>query len=71
MRRAQEEARRKKLEAEADNWNRARVLRSYVAGREESLGRIESPNEEKAQISDWITWAKNYADSLDPSNRTL
>jgi hypothetical protein len=71
MRRAKEEARRKKLEDEANNWHRATALRSYIARREEFLYRIEGTNEEKAQISDWINWAKNYADSLDPSNRTL
>jgi hypothetical protein len=71
MRRAKEEARRKKLEDEANNWHRVTVLRSYIARREEFLYRIQGTNEEKPQISDWINWAKNYADSLDPSNRTL
>jgi len=71
MRRAKEEARRKKLDDEANNWHRAAVLRSYIAQREEILCHIEATGEEKAQISEWINWAKKYADSLDPSSRTL
>jgi hypothetical protein len=71
MRRAKEEARQKKLEDEANNWHRATMLRSYIARREEFLHRVEGTSDEKAQISDWINWAKDYANSLDPSNRTL
>jgi hypothetical protein len=71
MRRAKEEARRKKLEDEASNWHRSRMLRSYIAQREEYLGQTEATAEEKAQTSDWLNWAKNYADSLDPSSRNL
>lgn len=71
MRRAIEEARQKKLEDEAKNWHRATVLHSYIARPEEFLDRLEGTNEEKAQISAWITWTRVYGDSLDPSNRTL
>jgi hypothetical protein len=46
-------------------------LRSYLPTREEFLPHIESTDDQKAQISHWITWAGDYADSLDPSNRTL
>jgi hypothetical protein len=66
MRRAKEEARRKKLEDEVNNWHRAGVLRSYVAQREEFLYRIEGTNEEKAQILDWINWAKKLCRFVRP-----
>jgi len=71
MRRAKEEARRKKLEDVATNWQRASMLRSYLDRREEFFGGVVGTDDEKAQISEWLLWARQYADSLDPSSRKL
>nr|WP_320190109.1 hypothetical protein [uncultured Desulfobacter sp.] len=51
---------------DSDNWNKAFALRRYIAEVEKCLKNGESIPFIEASAEDWIEWAKNQADRLDP-----
>jgi molybdopterin converting factor small subunit len=50
----------------SDNWNRAFVLRQYIAEVEKCLKNGDSISFIEGSAEAWIEWAKNQADRLDP-----
>ena len=67
--RQQEEARQKKLIADAEAWSRAELLREYTAAHEYRLSSENFTEADSSQISRWLAWTKEYADSIDPFKR--
>ena len=63
----QERTQRAALIAESRRWNEARILRDYLAHRQEQFHKAAT---ESATFSAWISWAKLVADELDPSSNT-
>lgn len=51
---------------DSDNWNRAFVLRQYIAEVEKCLKNGDSISFIEGSAEAWIEWAKNQADRLDP-----
>ncbi len=66
QKRQEELARRQALEQEATNWAKAQQLRAYLSALKDMLnakhGEIQSGN----QADQWLTWAHQHADRLDP-----
>jgi hypothetical protein len=61
-----EEARIQRLQAGADNWNRAKLIREYVLAqieRKKQQGKELGP---ETGLGKWATWALQQADRLDP-----
>jgi len=53
------------LEVEAENWYRAQRIRGYIEA--VAMARVPGdPNLDDASIDQWITWAQQQADRLDP-----
>jgi hypothetical protein len=52
------------LEAQAHAWHRARVIRAFVAEVERLA--LASGGTLPTEIAQWLTWAKDQADRLDP-----
>lgn len=63
QRRAEEIERFKKLEGQANDWERASKLRTYVNAVEERAG-VEG--QLTTEITEWVAWARAKADWLDP-----
>ena len=61
----QELTRRKELETDAENWQKAQMIRSFISATEET-NKNPGINDE---LAGWITWANNYADLIDPLSR--
>lgn len=61
-----EQARRKQLHEDADQWYSAARIREYLAAVKNllDLGRYEATRHEA--ITEWIEWAAWYADEIDP-----
>jgi len=65
-RRENEKRRRKELEEEATQWQKSQTLRHYI---EEVARRAETQSltdEKRREIEDWLGWAREHADRLDP-----
>jgi len=65
-RRQKKKRRRKALEEEAIQWQKSRTLRRYV---EEVARRAETQfltDDKRREIENWLGWAREHADRLDP-----
>lgn len=67
MRVEQERARRDKLIAASKRWREARILREYVAYRQERAKAGATDN----TLAEWVLWANSVADDLDSSGTTV
>ncbi len=56
---------------DSDNWNKAFALRQYIAEVEKCLKSGESIPFIEGSAEDWIEWAHNQADRLDPMKDSL
>ena len=56
----------KALEAEVHNWKRAEGIRAYVAAVETNAARGDGRIELNSDLGQWIAWARQKADWLDP-----
>ena len=61
-----EEARVTKLISEAENWKRSQVLREYIVEIEKHKAGDELPFSLDKPLADWLKWAHDQADWLDP-----
>jgi hypothetical protein len=60
-----EEKKIKRLEREAAHWKRAQCIREYIAAvREKTV--TETDSAEVAKTQEWIRWAEQQADRIDP-----
>lgn len=62
----EELARRQALEQEAVNWAKAEQLREYLAALKEMLIAKHGEIQPESQADQWLTWAQQHADRLDP-----
>ena len=61
-----ETARREAFEADFSKWEKADRMRQYLDKYEASLAEQELSHEEMANKKEWLQWARNHADLVDP-----
>lgn len=62
----EEQARRQRLEEEAASWTKAQQLRAYLAALKAMLTGKHGEIQLGSQADQWLTWAYQHADRLDP-----
>lgn len=65
-RRLEEKRRAEDLEHQADRWARSRRIRAYLTAVEEWGRRADRPPDPAGELARWLTWARDYAERLDP-----
>jgi hypothetical protein len=68
-RRRKEEEKIKHLEKVVANWNQSRRIREFLSEVEKAA--TENPAKKTENLSDWLSWAHAYADSIDPIHLTF
>jgi len=58
------------VEQQAADWRRSGDLRAYVSAMEEVIENMTDSDQRKAAV-EWVSWAKAYADAVDPLQRKL
>ena len=66
QKRQEELARRQALEQEVANWAKAQQLRAYLAALKDMLNAKHGAIQSGSQADQWLTWAHQHADRLDP-----
>lgn len=66
QKRQEEQASRQKLEQEAANWTKSQQLRAYLAALKDMLIDKHGEIQSGSQAEQWLTWAHQHADRLDP-----
>ena len=66
QKRQQELASRQKLEQEATSWAKAQQLRAYLAALKDMLNAKHGEIQSGSPADQWLTWAHQHADRLDP-----
>jgi len=66
QKRQEELVRRQALEQEATNWVKAQQLRAYLAAVKDRLHAKHGEIQSESQAGQWLTWAHQHADRLDP-----
>ena len=61
-----EKARREAFEVDFAKWEKADRMRQYLDKYEASLVEQELSDEEMANKNEWLLWARNHADLVDP-----
>jgi hypothetical protein len=68
-RRRKEEEKIKHLEKLVANWNQSRRIREFLSEVEKAAAEI--PAKKTDNLSDWLSWARAYAESIDPIHLTF
>lgn len=68
-RREEEIKRRDKLESDANQWRKSENIRKYIAAYEAKLIELKGAIASGSEEDEWLKWARNYAELLDPLNR--
>ncbi|HZD41956.1 MAG TPA: hypothetical protein VE131_14630 [Terriglobales bacterium] len=68
-RRRKEEEKIKHLEKLVTNWNQSQRIREFLSEVEKAAA--ENPAKKTDNLSDWLSWAHAYADSIDPIHLTF
>jgi hypothetical protein len=68
-RQRKEEEKIKHLEKLVANWNQSQRIREFLSEVEKAAA--ENPAKETDNLSDWLSWARAYADSIDPIHLTF
>jgi DNA repair exonuclease SbcCD ATPase subunit len=68
-RRRKEEEKIKHLEKLLANWNHSQKIRQFLTEVERAV--IENEYKTTANLTAWIAWARDYADSIDPIHLTF
>jgi len=58
--------RRDRLREQIDAWQEATRVRSSCDALQQHLARTPAPEADTHAVLEWITWARSYADSIDP-----
>jgi len=66
IKRQEELTRRQALEQEATNWAKAQQLRTYLSALKDMLTTKHGEIQPGSQADQWLTWAYQHADRLDP-----
>ncbi|MFG2402590.1 hypothetical protein [Streptomyces lydicus] len=60
----------KALREQADAWNEAGRIRAYCDALDQHISTaLTGSPEDQQSVTEWITWARNYADRIDPVHR--
>jgi len=70
-RRRKEEERIKNLEKLVANWDQSRKIREFVAAVEKAMAEAKENGITTPDLSEWFSWARGYADSIDPIHLTF
>lgn len=70
MKREEELARRQRLEEEAANWAKAQQLRAYLAALKEMLTAKHGEIQLGSHADQWLMWAHQHANRLDPLSKS-
>jgi len=65
-RREEENRRREKLEGDVALWRKSRDIREFIHAYESKLIERKGTIDPDSNQAAWLTWAKNYANSIDP-----
>jgi hypothetical protein len=67
--RKKEEVKQRAFRADVEQWNLCKMMREYIGERERALesNSLDPGLYERAQ--EWIAWAKQYVERIDPLNR--
>jgi hypothetical protein len=68
-RRRKEEEKIKHLKKLVGNWNQSQRIREFLSEVEKAAA--ENPAKKTENLSDWLSWAHAYADSIDPIHLTF
>jgi hypothetical protein len=68
-RRRKEEEKIKDLEKWIANWDQSRRIREFLSEVEKAAAK--SPAKKTDNLSDWLSWAHAYAESIDPIHLTF
>lgn len=64
--RKKEEAKRQAFRTEVEQWNLCRMMREYIVEREHALENTTLEPELREKALEWIAWAKQYVENIDP-----
>jgi hypothetical protein len=56
------------LMSQVDNWQKARLIRQFLKAAEKTAIHKNGQYAKDSEFSQWLAWANNYADSIDPLN---
>jgi hypothetical protein len=70
-RQRREEEKIKDLEKWVANWNQSNKIRQFLAAVERALAEAKQKQAETPDLSEWLSWARGYADSIDPIHLTF
>ena len=65
-RRQEKQKRLQDLENQALRWTKASQLRAYIAEVEKKASGSDLPTEEQERLANWLRWAREHADRIDP-----
>ena len=68
-RRRKEEEKIKKLETLVANWHRSEKIRQFLSEIEKAAA--ENQDKHTGDLTEWLSWARDYADSIDPIHLTF
>jgi len=69
--RAKEKGRLEVLEQQAAAWSRSERIRAFVGAVESGIASIEMSEDQRNRANDWMAWARNHADQIDPVRNIL
>ena len=70
-RRVEQEKQIRELESFVMTWDKSRKIREFMLAVESELLERQGSIDETSQVSEWISWARKYADTIDPIVQTF
>jgi hypothetical protein len=67
--RLEEERKRRLLESDLPARAKSQEIRAYVEGARTAAARRANPDAGRGELEEWLSWAANYADRIDPALR--
>ncbi len=68
LRRRKERERIDDLMGQVDNWQKAKLIRRFLKSAEQAVIQKNGQYEKNSEIGQWLSWAHNYANKIDPLN---
>ncbi len=59
---------RSMLEKQAQQWEQSQQIRAFIEFVREKAMKVEQVGFDRSQLDDWVSWAGEHADRLDPLN---
>ena len=64
-----EKQRLRDLESQAERWAKSEQVRAYIRAVEKAAAAQEDLHDFRNRLQEWISWAKEHADNLDPTKK--